>query len=330
LEYKSKIDEQVRELTELKEKYRDAQQRIATENELNKLRFGIERVTKELNCKLNIGIDNPFHWFIEFNQIMKKGGFNVIIGNPPYVEYSEVRNNYRVKGFTTEKSGNLYAYIIERSHRVGSSDSYASFIVPVSIICTDRMMYTQSYLLKQYNNLWISSYAERPSKLFEGAERNVSILIYNNRSNQDGVKIYATEYLKWYSSERKNLFRNLRYNEISGLNKKAVIPKLGSRIENSIWKKIESCNSMVECYLSPSRNEFKLVYRNSGGRYWKIVTDFTPHFTIDGKRKISSRETYLYAKSKLYRDCLITILNSTTYYWWYIQNSDTRTNNPRI
>ena len=39
----------------------------------------------------------PFHWFIEFYGILKNGGFDVIIGNPPYVEYSKVRNDYTVR-----------------------------------------------------------------------------------------------------------------------------------------------------------------------------------------------------------------------------------------
>ncbi|MGQ9688767.1 MAG: Eco57I restriction-modification methylase domain-containing protein, partial [Desulfobaccales bacterium] len=34
----------------------------------------------------------PFHWFSEFYGIMKSGGFDVIIGNPPYVEYSKIKN----------------------------------------------------------------------------------------------------------------------------------------------------------------------------------------------------------------------------------------------
>jgi DNA repair exonuclease SbcCD ATPase subunit len=29
----------------------------------------------------------PFHWWVEFYGIMKRGGFDVIVGNPPYVEY---------------------------------------------------------------------------------------------------------------------------------------------------------------------------------------------------------------------------------------------------
>ena len=33
----------------------------------------------------------PFHWFTAFYGILKAGGFDVIIGNPPYVEYSKVK-----------------------------------------------------------------------------------------------------------------------------------------------------------------------------------------------------------------------------------------------
>ena len=29
---------------------------------------------------------SPFHWLIEFYGIMSRGGFDVVIGNPPYVE----------------------------------------------------------------------------------------------------------------------------------------------------------------------------------------------------------------------------------------------------
>ena len=31
------------------------------------------------------GSHQPFHWFVEFYGIMHDGGFDVIIGNPPYV-----------------------------------------------------------------------------------------------------------------------------------------------------------------------------------------------------------------------------------------------------
>ena len=57
----------------------------------------------------------PFHWLAEFYGIVEEdGGFDVVIGNPPYVEYSKVRKEYTVKDYQTEACGNLYAFFVER------------------------------------------------------------------------------------------------------------------------------------------------------------------------------------------------------------------------
>ena len=57
----------------------------------------------------------PFHWFAEFYRIMSKGGFDVVIGNPPYVEYNKVKSEYTVEAYETEPCGNLYAFVVERN-----------------------------------------------------------------------------------------------------------------------------------------------------------------------------------------------------------------------
>jgi len=313
-------------LSRLKSEYRAIQQDDENEGALNHLKNEIETQEHRVNSDINIGIDNPFHWFIDFNKILDNGGFDVIIGNPPYVEYSSVKSQYEVVNYKTEKSRNLYSYFIERSDLISNPNNYSSFIVPVSVICTDRMSFTQNYLVQNYSSLWISSFADRPSKLFEGAERNVSILIYNNRNTKS--KIYSTEYLKWHSAKRDSLFDSINYIEVTETIKNSVIPKIGSTIEISVWKKIEAVAKTIETYLSNKKTSNKVVYRNSGGRYWKIITNYTPHFTLDGEQKISSRESYLYTESQDYMFAIIATLSSSTYYWWYIQNSDTRTNNP--
>src|SRR6185312_53697 len=57
----------------------------------------------------------PFHWFIEFEKVTRQAGFNVIIGNPPYVEYGEKKFPYKLQNFETRSCANLYTYIVERS-----------------------------------------------------------------------------------------------------------------------------------------------------------------------------------------------------------------------
>ena len=112
-EYKKRIGEQINKLNDLKEKYKLAQQSEHTEEELNTLKGQIIYLENEINKNINVGIDNPFHWFVDFNDIIENGGFDIVIGNPPYVEYSQVRKNYLIKGYTTEACGNLFAFFIE-------------------------------------------------------------------------------------------------------------------------------------------------------------------------------------------------------------------------
>jgi hypothetical protein len=118
----------------------------------------------------------PFHWFVEFYSIINRGGFDVIIGNPPYVEYSKIRKEYKIIGYTTESSGNLYAQTLERSVSLINTGR-VGMIVPISFSCTKRMQLAQRGVIDKANANWISHFGERPSKLFDGAEVLLNIII---------------------------------------------------------------------------------------------------------------------------------------------------------
>ena len=75
----------------------------------------------------------PFHWFVEFYGIMSNGGFDVVIGNPPYVEYSKVKDDYTIRDYVTESCGNLYAHTMERSVSLMNEQGRFSFITPISL-----------------------------------------------------------------------------------------------------------------------------------------------------------------------------------------------------
>ena len=61
------------------------------EDELNTYLAGEYQVDpkKKIDYQKWLDSHKPFHWFIAFYGILKNGGFDVIIGNPPYVEYSK-------------------------------------------------------------------------------------------------------------------------------------------------------------------------------------------------------------------------------------------------
>ncbi|MFO1430266.1 MAG: Eco57I restriction-modification methylase domain-containing protein [Candidatus Competibacteraceae bacterium] len=76
----------------------------ALDDELNghlAAEYGVEPSKKGAYAKW-LKSHQPFHWFVEFYGIMSGGGFDVIIGNPPYVEYKDVKKDYQIKGYSTE------------------------------------------------------------------------------------------------------------------------------------------------------------------------------------------------------------------------------------
>jgi hypothetical protein len=66
---------------------------------------------------------NAFDWHAEFPEIFKgkDGGFDAVIGNPPYVrmeEFKALKDYLRQHYFTHDERSDLYVYFIEREHEL--------------------------------------------------------------------------------------------------------------------------------------------------------------------------------------------------------------------
>ena len=78
--------------------------------------------------------DKAFDWQKEFPQVFEKGGFDVVIGNPPYVQLQsmgEMSDVYAKCGFETyNNSADLYCLFTERGYNLLKPGGLQSFIMP--------------------------------------------------------------------------------------------------------------------------------------------------------------------------------------------------------
>ena len=254
----------------------------------------------------------PFHWFIEFYGILKSGGFDVIIGNPPYVKYSKVRKEYRITGYDTESCGNLYTLIAERSLKLLKSAGMCSMIVPISAFSNRSMREFQEHL-KKYPTLHISNFHQRPAQLFHGVLQRLSIFHINNSKIQK-ANIHTTSVIRWYTEAREILFNNLKYHLTPQF--KQRIFKVGNNIENSILEKYRD-HKEIGMHLLPisqANNNF-VAYRTAGGGYW--WTFLNSKFQTES---LSNKIAY-FANPYDARVFMAT-LNSSLFWWYYLTSYD--------
>jgi hypothetical protein len=183
----------------------------ALEDELNRHlagEYGVKVSDKTAYAKW-LKSHQPFHWFIQFYGILHGGGFDVIIGNPPYVEYgAKLQSQYQVKRYATLSCGNLHAFCAERSLILTSTSGRIGLIVPLPSINTDRMVALQSIvkpnLSAKGRSIWVTSFDERPSNLFSGVDQRLVIELFG--SELKSPTLATTGINRWASKTRDYLF----------------------------------------------------------------------------------------------------------------------------
>ena len=283
------------------------------EDELNRYLAGEYRVdpNKVSDYRDWLSSHKPFHWFIEFYGILKDGGFDVIIGNPPYVEYSKVKKQYTVLEYETEKCGNLYAFAMERSIILGKKQGRCGMIVPISAFSTDRMIPLIKNLKYHASTLHIANFSWRPGKLFDGVNLQLSIVLQT--LGKVCPKIETTKYILWDSEARPELFFKIEFSVAQDEKLAGSIPKLGTTKAVTVLKKLRSRSSQIgNSFVNRSNN--KVFYRR-GGLYWKVFVDFETG---------SSEEKIINLRPEVDKYAIIAALSSNLWFWYFTITSDCR------
>ena len=266
----------------------------------------------------------PFHWFVEFYGIMRRGGFDVIIGNPPWREISAVKD-YDVRGYETERCGNLHGLCTERILNLTTAGGRFSFIVQLPMASSSRMVSLRDVLMKSTEELYVLPFDDRPGKLFEGLQHCRSVIfiaVNKSRTPRRVSSLRTARYQRWYADTRNQLFQAIQYSapgsDSFGLK---IFPKYG-HLERRIFARMETAaDCQVSCWRVERRTKHFLFYQEAT-QYWTKVTLGLPYFEKNGVVGPPAHGRYVYLPDSRTAHVVCAILNSSIFYAYFIAHGD--------
>lgn len=336
-EHRKKIKDSIADLADLFDRFREQQVvqggKVMAEDKRN-LRNKLADLSLELDqylaCDYGINPDKarafsewratyqPFHWFAEFYGVMAEGGFDVVIGNPPYVVNSPSKVTYDLTnaGLKTLSTGNLYSYVFERSTEVAKVGAPISLIVQLTAISSARMQTLQDLLMKR-GLLVVLPYPRRPESMFDGVEMPVVILSSYRRT---ATELATSRVGRMYGAERPHRLQTHTITRHATRLHGHRIGKLHCDVEKSVVRKVLSANRSSGELVA--RSGANVVFYQEACRYWLKAQAGLPFFARNGESMQPPHGRVFAATNKAASSFWGCLLNSSFFYWYYSLFSD--------
>ena len=265
----------------------------------------------------------PFHWFVEFHGIMNDGGFDVVIGNPPYVNARKVRQSYTVKGLRTIGCPDIYSMMVERATELCRVNGRTSMIVPLSMGFSEDFSVLREYLYEQCGHLWFSSFGRIPSALFSFDTRVRNTIYLAKRSPETTPSRMTTRLHRWFDSERPFLFDNLNYCSFSPSLFGGLVPKLGNaRLVEGLETLLSGGDYRLANDLSPTRKGFPLHFKQTAYNWLTFCVEQPPVIGPDDAALTQTGYSASRFIDETDRDLALLLTNGLLIYTWWVAVGD--------
>ncbi len=253
-------------------------------------------------------------------------GFDIIIGNPPYIEYHHWQDKDRAisYGYKKCKQGNMYAEVLERSlalFRQGSG--FLGVLVPISL-CNGARFTTLRQLITQHTSQqWLANFEIFPCRLFEGAYQRLTLLLAKQDTTVTTKTMHVTRLQRWCTAERSHLIDTMLYTQAHRMVLPDLFPKLASPNHEHILEQVQTTAQqvMLADALSPHPTD-AAVYYQEATNYWLKATRHVPFHRKNGVTMLPAHGRFLYCPNETIAQCIVALLNSSLFYLWFATYSD--------
>jgi hypothetical protein len=261
------------------------------------------------------GHHQPFHWFVEYYGIMHAGGFDAIIGNPPYIARRNVEPKYTVLNFITKDCSDIYAWFLERSTVLTAPHGRSGMIVPLSLSFSGDFDKCRRLLFSHFNANWFSSYARIPSALFSFDVRVRNVIHLGSRA--DGRLNYTTRLHRWFDEARSALFSAIEYARFDPQPFAYRVPKLNTtRLATCLADRLRDGHTLRSA-ISSSPTKYELHFKKTAYNWLTFCKSLPPCYDADGKNVPHTKFGVVYFRDEETRNLAYTFLNGKiSFCWW--------------
>jgi hypothetical protein len=265
----------------------------------------------------------PFHWAIEFSEIIGGGGFDVIIGNPPYVNASKARRRYSIKGYQTEGCPDVYAWALERASDLLRPEGRTGMIVPLSLSFSGDLDSCRSLILSSYGENWFSSFARIPAALFSFDVRIRNTIHIGHKSREADAQ-HTTRLHRWFESARPHLFELLQYASFTPKLWLNRIPKFSAQtLARAFEKSLAQTGSTLAMSLSSRPTRYVLHFKKTAYNWLNVCRDLPPCYDSNGASVPHTKFGSMYFEDSMTRDMAFLLLNGKlAFAFWCVVGDD--------
>ncbi|HSV87226.1 MAG TPA: TaqI-like C-terminal specificity domain-containing protein [Bacteroidales bacterium] len=217
----------------------------------------------------------PFNWQKAFPEVFKQGGFDAVIGNPPYVLGRETFDD-SVKSYIANKyqsyggKYDLYVFFCEKALKLLTDKGRFSFIIPNTILVNENATKIRELILKNYSLETIRVFK---NKVFENAQVETVILIIENRKpkKENNITIEKEEVIK-IPTEKFLTSKNFKFNVAMDDNSEELLEKI-SACSVPLGELTETCIGIQLGGSHGSDTKADFLSDKAADKTWKKVLD---------------------------------------------------------